>query len=124
MVHKSDWLSYDRTTSELMLNKTDSYTRKFFAEYKGTSTNSTANWEGYLSLLTDMIAANPNPQYWAGSDISAGRAAVEQKIGGAIPAPIEFTYDSLGRLALRSQYPDNPLLLYFKVLFEQLQVRL
>ena len=121
--HKSDWLSYIRATSELMINKTDSYVREFFARYKEISVNNTVNWEGYSPLLTDMIAANPNPQFWTGSDTSAGHAAVERKMGSAIPAPIEFTYDSLGRLTSRSQYPDNFLLLYFRVLFEQPQVR-
>jgi len=121
--HKSDWLSYERTTSELMINKTDSFVRAFFAQYKGVSINNTVNWEDYSQLLTGMIASNPNPQFWAGSDISAGCAAVERKMGSTLPAPIDFTYDSLGGLTSRPRYPDNPLLLYFKVLFEQLQVR-
>ncbi|MBM5805426.1 MAG: hypothetical protein FJZ49_05115 [Candidatus Verstraetearchaeota archaeon] len=104
-----------------MINKTDGYVRAFSAQYKGLAINNTVNWEGHSQLLADMIAANPNPKFLDHSDTSAGRAAVERKMGRTIPAPIEFTYDLLGRLTSRSQYPDNFLLLYFRVLFEQLQ---
>ena len=113
--HKTDWLAYNRSASDMMLERTTVFMSAFVNIYKGAQApvlNSSA-------LLSSLIAANPNPQFFELSDIAAGRAVVESALGFSVPPPILFTYNSGGNLVSSDKYSTNPVVSYFAVLLEQ-----